>query len=146
MLYISCFWGNTAQWTKQYQTKYQGGHGNLSELIFLPINKKHHLFIVDYHSKFPMKKWVEGLSTYNLIQICEIFSEYGLLSKTLSDTDTNFMSEKFKNFCKQLSMYHAISSSYNYQSNVQAEVCKQFGKEPSKIVLTLMLTYFVTLL
>ena len=42
-------------------------------------NNKNHLCIVDYHSKFPVVKRMEGLSTENLITTAKvIFAEYGI--------------------------------------------------------------------
>ena len=49
-------------------------------------------------------------------------------SKIDSDVGTNFISEKFKSFCKKLSIWHALSSSYNDQSNGQLEICIKFKK------------------
>ena len=96
---------------------------------FLINNSKHYLCPVDYHSKFLMIKWVEGINTDNPIQTCKIiFSEYELLSRIVSDTGTNSVSQKFENFCKCLSIHHAMSSSYNHQSNRQGEACIKFVK------------------
>ena len=49
--------------------------------IFM-IDKKHYLSTIDYHSKFPVIKQVEGFNTDNLIKTGKsIFSEYELSSK-----------------------------------------------------------------
>ena len=54
------------------------------------INNKHYLYIVDYHSKFPVIKQIEGFSKDNLIEMCKfVFSEYGLPSEIVSDVGTN---------------------------------------------------------
>ena len=81
------------------------------------IDNKCYLHIVDYHSKFPIIEQVEGFGTENLIKTCKIFLEYGLTRKMVSDVSTNFISEKFENVCKRLHIHHAVSSSYNHQSN-----------------------------
>ena len=48
--------------------------------------KRNYLWIVDYHSKFPVIKKTEGLSTDNLILACKIiFSKYDLPKKIMSD-------------------------------------------------------------
>ena len=94
---------------------------------FFAINNKYmyYLCIVEYKSKFPL------FSANNLIQICEIiFTEYRLASKIVSDAGTNFVSKKFKNFCKPLSIHHAASSSYNHQSNRPAKEGIMFLNEP----------------
>ena len=36
------------------------------------------------------------------------------------NSHTNFVSDKFKECCRKLNVYHAVSSSYNHQSNSQA--------------------------
>ena len=91
------------------------------------INNKHYLCIVDYCSKFHVLKPVESLSTDQLILSCIIlFSEYGLLSKIVSDAGTTFISDKCENFDKGFSIRHTVSSSYNHQSNGQVEACVKF--------------------
>ena len=67
------------------------------------INNKHYLCILDYHSKFPVVKQVEGFSTDNLINACKIISsEYGMSSKIVSDAGTNTVSETSKIFSESL--------------------------------------------
>ena len=45
-------------------------------------NNKNYLCIVNYHSKFPVVKRMEGLSTENLIATAKvIFAEYGIQHK-----------------------------------------------------------------
>ena len=96
------------------------------------INNKHYLCIADYHITSLMIKQVEGFTTDNLIKSCKIFSENRLASKVVSDADTNFVSEKFQDFCRYLGIHHAVSSSYNYQSNGQEEACIKFIKKNQK--------------
>ena len=65
------------------------------------VNNKHYLCIVDYHSKFPIIKKAENLSADSLILTCKvIFVEYGIPKKIMSDAGSNFISDKFKTFCK----------------------------------------------
>ena len=61
-------------------------------------NNKHYLCFVDYHSKFPVIKQVEGFSADNIIKkTCKIiFSEYKLSSKIISDVGTNFYFREFE--------------------------------------------------
>ena len=72
--------------------------------IFL-LNKKNYLCIVDYHSKFPIVKRLEGLSAESLItKIKVIFSEYGIPQKLMSDAGTNLISDKFWQLCKTINV------------------------------------------
>ena len=59
-------------------------------------NNKNYLCIVDYHSKCPVVK-----RTDNLIATAKvIFAEYGIPQKLMSDAGTNFVSDKFRKFCR----------------------------------------------
>ena len=92
-------------------------------------NNKNYLCIVDYHSKFPVVKRMQGLSTENLITTAKvIFAEYGILCKLMSDAGTNFVSDKFRKFCCSLNIKQAVSSAYHHQSNGQVEACIKFIK------------------
>ena len=82
------------------------------------LNNKQYLCIVDYHSKFLIIKKTEDLSADSLILTCKIIcAEYGILKKIMSDSGGNFVSGKFKTFCKSLNIEQAFSSSYHFQSN-----------------------------
>ena len=81
-------------------------------------NNKNYLCIVDYHSKFPVIKRMEGLSIESLITTTkDIFAEYGIPHKIMSGADTNFVSDKFRKFCSRLNIKQAVSSVYHHQSN-----------------------------
>ena len=87
-------------------------------------NNKNYLCIVDYHSKFPEVKWMEGLSTDNLITTAKvIFAEYGIPYKLMSYAGTNFVSDKFIKFSSSLNIEQAASSAYHHQRNRQVETC-----------------------
>ena len=61
------------------------------------LNNKTYFCIVDYHSKFPVMKLMDGLSVDSVIKTCIIiFAEYTLSNKIMSDAGTNFVSEKFQ--------------------------------------------------
>ena len=93
------------------------------------LNNKNCLCIVDYHSKFPIIKKAEDLSTDSLILAHKIiFSEYGLLKKIMSDAGSIFVSDRCKQFYKNLNTEQATSSSYYHQSNGPIEVCIKFMK------------------
>ena len=51
-----------------------------------------------------------------------------------SDTGGNFVSDKFKQFCQNLNIEQATSSSYYHQSNEQAEACVKFIKYTIKCI------------
>ena len=60
------------------------------------------LCIVDYHSKLPIIKKMEGPSEDNLVTACkDILSGHWLLKKIMPDMGGNFISEEFKEFCKK---------------------------------------------
>ena len=63
-------------------------------------NNKNYLCIIDYNSKFPVVKRLEGLSAKNLTNAVKIiFAEYGIPHKIIPDTGTNFVSGRFQKFC-----------------------------------------------
>ena len=98
---------------------------------------KHYLCIVDYNSKFPVIKRLEGLSVENLINMVKvIFTEYGKTWKIMSDAGTNFISDRFWQFCKSINVEQVISSAYHHVSNGQVEACIKFIKCTFKNVLT----------
>ena len=87
-------------------------------------NNKNYLCIIEYHSKCPVIKRLEGLSAHSLITTTTvIFTEYGIPQKLMSDAGTNFVSDKFQQFCKSINVEPAISSVYYHQSNGQVEEC-----------------------
>ena len=74
---------------------------------------KHYLCIVDYNSKFPVIKRLEALSADNLINVVKtIFAKYGIPHKLMLDVGTNFVSDKFHQFCKLVNIEQATSSVY----------------------------------
>ena len=97
--------------------------------------------IVDCNSKFPVVKRLEGLSADNLINVVKtIFTKYGIPHKLMSDAGTNFISDKFHQFCKLANIEQATSSPYHHQSNGQVEACIKFVKCMFKNVLTQAVT------
>ena len=59
-------------------------------------NNKNYLCIIDYNSKFPVIKRLEGLSAESLINILKIiFAKYGIPRKIMSNAGTNFVSDRF---------------------------------------------------
>ena len=73
------------------------------------LSNKYILCTVDYHSKFQVIKQIAGFSADNLIKTCKVtFSEHGLPSKLMSDTDTNFTLENFQEFHRCLNIHNAV--------------------------------------
>ena len=50
----------------------------------------------------------------------------------MSDADTNFVADRFWQFCKSSNVEQAISSAYHHQSNGPAKACIKFIKHTSK--------------
>ena len=46
----------------------------------------------------------------------------------MSEMGTNFMSDRFWQFCKTISIQQAVSLAYHHQSNGQVEACIKFIK------------------
>ena len=88
------------------------------------LNNQHYLCLVD---RFPIIKKTD-LSADSLILMHKvIFAEYGLPKEIMFDSGGNFVSDKFRTFCKSLNIEQVFSSSY-HQSNRQVEVCIKFVK------------------
>ena len=87
-------------------------------------NNKNYLCIIDYNSKFPVVKKLEGLSVESLITTTKIiFAKYGNPQKVMSDASMNFVSDRFHQFCKSINIEQAVSSAHHHQSNGQVEAC-----------------------
>ena len=61
-----------------------------------------------------------------------IFAKYGIPRKLMLDVDTNFVSDKFHQFCKLVNTEQATLSAYHHQSNRQVEACIKFIKHTFK--------------
>ena len=108
----------------------------------LKLNNKYYLCIVDYCSKFPIVRRVEDMSAESLILACKvIFSEYGLPKRKMCDAAGNFISDKFRQFCKCMSIEQVTSLSYHPYNNGQVEACIKFVKFTMKNASTLMIIY-----
>ena len=100
---------------------------NLIGADMFTLNNRQYLCIVDYHSKFMIVKKTKDLSAASLILTCYIiFAGYGIPKKIMSDSSSNFISDKFKTFCKSLNIEQAFSSSSYHQSSRQVEACIKF--------------------
>ena len=97
----------------------------LKEIVrvnIISIDKKTLLCIVDYYRKVPVMQRANGLSADDLIRPTKVvFSGFMLQRKILYEAGTNFMSEGFKQFCRQLNIKQTITSLNHHQSNCQVE-------------------------
>ena len=50
----------------------------------------------------------------------------------MSDTGTNFVSDRFRQFCKAINMEQAVSLAYHHQNNGQVKACIKFIKHGFK--------------
>ena len=106
------------------------------------LNNKNYLCIIDYHSKFPVIKRMQGLPAESLIATIKfIFVEYGIPHRLMSDAGSNFVSEKFRSFCSSLNIELAVSSSYHHQSNGHVDACIKFIKCKIKNAQPSVVTY-----
>ena len=70
-------------------------------MVIFHFTNKNYLCIIDYNSKLPVIKKLEGLSAESLITTTKIiFAEYGIPPKIMSDAGTNLVSDRFHQFCK----------------------------------------------
>ena len=89
--------------------------------------------VVDYNSKFPIVRKLQGLlAEHHINAVTAIFAKYGILHKIMSDAGTNFVSERFRQFCKSINVEQAVPSAYHLQSNRQVEACIKFLKRTFK--------------
>ena len=99
-------------------------------------NNKNYLCLVDYNSKFPVIKRLEGPSAENLINAVKIiFMEYGIPHKLMSDAGTNFVSDRFWKFCKAINIEQATSLVYHHQVTGRLRPASNLLSELSKNVL-----------
>jgi len=103
-----------------------------SDVFF--IGRKTYLLYVDYYSKWPVVRELRDNSARSLINTTQqIFGEYGLPKKIISDAGTNYTSREFQDFCSANNIEHKTSSSYHHSGNGQAErviaVIKQIFKK-----------------
>ena len=81
----------------------------------------------DYYSKIPVVKKTDSLLAHNVLRAFEICLQNLGFQKVLN-AGTNFISDKFVQFCRQLYNEQAIISSTHNQSNGQVEPSTKFVK------------------
>ena len=96
------------------------------------------LCIVYYYSTFLVVKRADGLSADDLVRATkDVFTEFGLPKKLVSDSGMSFISGQLKQFLQVAELRLGdITSSYNHQSNGQVEACINFVKYNVKYALT----------
>ena len=70
--------------------------------------------------QIPSHQETRGPFSRQLINMVKtIFAKYGIPCKLMSNTGTNFVSDKFHQFCKLVNIEQATSSMNHHQSNGQ---------------------------
>lgn len=102
-----------------------------------PIDRHYLLIFVDAYSKFLDVAITSTITANRIVDLCrEFFSRYGSPDILVTDHETQFTSEAFVNFCKEMQITHLLSAINHPQSNSQAErmvntVKKVIAKNPT---------------
>ena len=122
---------NHKRW--HYHVGYQVRSERSLVLISFFVKNKAPLYILDYHSKFPIVKRADSFAADDLVKAAKVlFAEFRLPKKIIWDVGTNFTSETFRQFCWHMNIEQAITSSYHYQSNGDVKACIKFLKHTIK--------------
>lgn len=85
-------------------------------------NGKKYLMIVDYYSRFPVIRLLSDITANTICNhFTSVFAEYGLPTTIISDSGSQYVSEKFKAKCEQSGITLSFSSPYHHQANSLAE-------------------------
>ena len=85
-------------------------------------NGSKYLLIVDYYSRFPVIRLLTNMSATTISShFTSVFAEYGLPSTILADFGSQYVSEHFREKCKQSGIMLTFSSPYHHQANSLAE-------------------------
>ena len=86
-------------------------------------NGSEYLIVVDYYSKFPIVKKLPTHYTSGVVisVLKQIFSEYGIPNKVMSDNGPQYASFSFKSFAEEWGFQHCTSSPRFPQSNGMVE-------------------------
>jgi hypothetical protein len=75
------------------------------------IFEKKYLMIVDYYSRFPVIRLLNGMTVNTICNhFMSVLAEYGLPARITSDFGSQYVSEKFKAMCKQSGIILEFSS------------------------------------
>ncbi|XP_014777997.1 uncharacterized protein K02A2.6-like [Octopus bimaculoides] len=87
-----------------------------------PLNQSYYLVVVDSFTKWPeMCKCSKPTSMVTVEFLHELFARYGVPDTVVSDNDTKFTVNEFKNLCKMYSIEHITTPPYHPRSNGQVE-------------------------
>ena len=82
----------------------------------------HYLLTVDYFSQVPVLQRLSTLHSQSIINnLKQIFTEIGVPRSIVTDSNTQFTSQEFKDFTQAWNIEHRVTSPTNAQSNGQAE-------------------------
>ncbi|XP_055622834.1 uncharacterized protein K02A2.6-like [Toxorhynchites rutilus septentrionalis] len=87
-----------------------------------PVDGYYYLVVVDAYSKWPEIFRTRTTTTTVTLEILqETIARYGNPHSLVSDNGTQFVSSRFKQFCKENGIQHLTTAPYHPQSNGQAE-------------------------
>ncbi|XP_055633465.1 uncharacterized protein K02A2.6-like [Toxorhynchites rutilus septentrionalis] len=87
-----------------------------------PVDGYYYLVVVDAYSKWPEIFRTRTTTTTVTLEILqETIARYGNPHSLVSDNGTQFVSSRFKQFCKENGIQHLTTTPYHPQSNGQAE-------------------------
>lgn len=100
------------------------------------IEGKHYLAVVDYLTKWPVVKQLSVVQSDSIIHaLGEVFAEFGIPRRLISDNGPQLTSRKFSEFLRSKGVVHATSSPLHASGNGQAERCIGTLKSMMKKVL-----------
>ena len=90
---------------------------------------KTYLITVDYFSRWIEISFLESTTTNSVIKKLKgIFSRFGIVEKIRTDGGPQFISQEFRQFCRQNEISHSVSDPYLAQGNGAAERSVQTAK------------------
>ena len=104
------------------------------------IKNKTLMSIVHYYCNFPIVKRADSVTGDDLINAVKIvFADFRFPKNTISDTDMNFTSKTFRQFCKLINLEQTITSSHHHWRNGQVEACIKVVKYTIKNALIVIM-------
>ena len=83
---------------------------------------KQYLIVTDYYSRYIIVRRLQNIMAETICeQISDIFMEFGLPESIIADCGTQYISEKFKNACKNSNVILSHSAPHHHQANSSAE-------------------------
>lgn len=79
-----------------------------------PVDDYHYLVVVDGYSDWPEIFRTRGTTTTATMEILqETFASYGKMHNLVSDNGTQFVSNRFKQLCKENGIHHLTTAPYH---------------------------------